>query len=82
MTPQSPWKIDSNNTPNNTIIGDGTAGQPKDNARQAFELIQTINKLSQSKQITSFHFDHEVVVNIKMIITMEAPMAIRSAPAI
>ncbi|NBP33760.1 MAG: hypothetical protein EBV08_10895, partial [Synechococcaceae bacterium WB6_1B_055] len=41
------------------IIGDGTPGNPKDNARQAFELIQTINQLSPSKQITSFHFDHE-----------------------
>lgn len=59
MTPKYPWQIDPNNTANNTTIGDGTAGQPKDNARQAFELIQTINKLSPSKQITSFHFDHE-----------------------
>jgi len=59
MTPQYAWKIDSNNTANNTIIGDGTPGQPKDNARQAFELIQTINQLSPSKQFTSFHFDHE-----------------------
>ena len=59
MTPKYPWQIDPNNTANNTTIGDGTAGQPKDNARQAFELIQTINKFSPSKLITSFHFDHE-----------------------
>ena len=60
MTPQYPWEIDKNNTANNLKIGDGSsAEQPKDNARQAFELIQTINNLSPNKQFTSFHFDHE-----------------------
>lgn len=60
MTPQYPWKIDKNNTANNLKIGDGSSAvQPKDNARQAFELIQTINNLSPNKQFTSFHFDHE-----------------------
>jgi hypothetical protein len=59
MTPEYPWQIDKNNTANNTNIGDGSIGNPKDNARQAFELIQTINQQSSIKQITSFHIDHE-----------------------
>ena len=46
----------------NVIIGDGSAGFPKDNARQVFEYIKSINDYQAAnggKQITTFHFDHE-----------------------
>ena len=59
VNPTDPWIADPNNTKGNANIGDGSAGHPKDNMRQSFELIQAINNAAGAKKITHMEFDHE-----------------------
>ena len=59
VNPTNAWKSDPSNTAGNASIGDGTAGHPKDNMRQSFELIEAINNSAISKKITHMEFDHE-----------------------